>query len=137
MPGEEQSAFSGVEEEDKGCGAGGGWIVNTKDQQLALIEERKVEGCKLCGSKDSLHFHHVRSSDKSFSISKRTKLMTKERLQFELDKCVVLCRPCHMRVHRGHIGRGLLDLNDIPVNNEDYEEKDPYVLAVLLSMEGQ
>lgn len=50
--------------------------------------------CANCGSSESLEFDHIDPSLKSFNISSRKSLKSKE-FTDELDKCQLLCRPCH------------------------------------------
>jgi len=60
----------------------------------------KARGCTDCGTTEGkLHFHHVDPSTKLFSIALGAgrSLAT---LLAELDKCVVLCEPCHLERHR-------------------------------------
>lgn len=50
--------------------------------------------CAHCGSTESLEFDHIDPDLKSFNISARKSLGSKE-FRDELDKCQLLCRPCH------------------------------------------
>ncbi len=58
----------------------------------------KQNGCADCSEKDPivLEFDHMR--DKEFAISHMVKNCLKiERIQLEIDKCVVRCANCHRR----------------------------------------
>jgi len=58
--------------------------------------------CKICGYKrcfDAFDFHHVDESQKKFGISQDGLTRSWERVQKELDKCVLLCSNCHREVH--------------------------------------
>lgn len=60
--------------------------------------------CKLCGYKKSsraLSFHHKDPDQKDFGLSARGLTRSWEKIQKELDKCVLLCANCHMEVHEG------------------------------------
>ena len=50
--------------------------------------------CAHCGSTDRLEFDHVDPALKSFDISDNMTLNNPE-VRAELDKCQLLCRPCH------------------------------------------
>lgn len=63
------------------------------------IELMKSTGCVLCESKNKLHFHHIHPEDKQFGIVGYHGYRTIDILLEELNKCVILCPPCHMKVH--------------------------------------
>jgi hypothetical protein len=83
-------------------------------QTQRLVERRKIYKrkaveylggqCVDCGLRTEVvavyDFHHVRSDEKEMSIARMLK-MTKnwERIQEELDKCVLLCANCHRIRH--------------------------------------
>lgn len=50
--------------------------------------------CAQCGSIDSLEFDHIDPALKSFNINTRKSHRQKSYLE-ELDKCQLLCAPCH------------------------------------------
>ena len=50
--------------------------------------------CAHCGSTDRLEFDHVDPALKSFDISDNMTL-NNPKVRAELDKCQLLCRPCH------------------------------------------
>ena len=50
--------------------------------------------CAHCGSTDRLEFDHIDPALKSFDISDNMTLNNPE-VRAELDKCQLLCRPCH------------------------------------------
>ena len=54
-----------------------------------------------CGESDPelLTFHHVHREEKVEAINFFVKRCQKARLLNEIEKCVVLCRPCHDVVH--------------------------------------
>lgn len=60
--------------------------------------------CQVCGYNrynGALDFHHIDDLNKSFSISGRS--ISFERLQPELDKCILVCSNCHREIHGGLI----------------------------------
>lgn len=69
-----------------------------------LDKLKKSEECGRCGLKDHrvLDFHHKDGSSKSFSIANGVvNGMNIDRLQTEINKCVILCSNCHRIVHYG------------------------------------
>lgn len=62
--------------------------------------------CQICGYdkyQAAFDFHHLDPMGKDFNIS--AGLTSWERIQPELDKCVLLCSNCHREVHDGlHVG---------------------------------
>jgi predicted HNH restriction endonuclease len=74
--------------------------------------------CKYDKCPAAFDFHHTDPMEKDFNIS--AGLTSWERIQPELDKCVLLCSNCHREVHDGlHVGylddgydnRGMYDMS--------------------------
>lgn len=66
-----------------------------------LAEIRSVP-CKACGNSfhfSGMDFHHIDESSKSFSIQTNAANYSKEKLQEEIDKCIILCATCHRFYH--------------------------------------
>ena len=69
-----------------------------------MAREYKGGKCMICGYKKcqrALSFHHIDPSKKKFDLSSRGLTRSWERIQKEIDKCVLLCANCHMEVHEG------------------------------------
>lgn len=68
--------------------------------------------CSKCGYKDNiaaLDFHHINPEEKGFQVDMRRLSNTSmDKLQEELNKCVVLCARCHREIHNPEL-QGLLD----------------------------
>jgi 5-methylcytosine-specific restriction endonuclease McrA len=63
--------------------------------------EYKGGGCAICGyskCRPALIFHHINPADKGFTISSKY-CLSWERIQKELDKCILLCQNCHSEEH--------------------------------------
>ena len=63
------------------------------------------ERCIECGITDKavLVYHHIKPEDKLFGLGEyRKKIHTKEQVENEISKCVVLCHNCHMKYHQEH-----------------------------------
>jgi len=60
--------------------------------------------CAICGyhkCAQTLEFHHLAPNEKDFGISAKGYTRKWEKIQQELDKCVLLCANCHREVHEG------------------------------------
>ena len=71
------------------------------ERRTAAIE-RLGGQCAQCGSKDDLQLDHIDWRDKSFGVSKLWSC-SKERFDQEVEKCQVLCEPCHIEKSRTDI----------------------------------
>lgn len=63
----------------------------------------KGSQCCICGyskTEEALAFHHLDPAQKDFTIAGKYSLAW-NKLQAELDKCVLLCHNCHAEVHAG------------------------------------
>ena len=71
-----------------------------KERNLEYIKERKSCGCQKCGEKRFyvLDFHHIDPSIKDDSIN-HLRTGSIEKLQEEINKCIVLCSNCHREFH--------------------------------------
>lgn len=61
--------------------------------------------CKACGFskyKTALDIHHLDPSQKDDNFASM-RGWSWERIQKELDKCIILCRNCHSAVHNGEL----------------------------------
>jgi len=60
--------------------------------------------CKLCGYKKcqrALSFHHLDPTKKDFGLSARGLTRSWDKIKIELDKCILVCANCHMKIHEG------------------------------------
>ena len=60
--------------------------------------------CAICGYKRcsaALEFHHIKRGEKDFGLSSRGLTRSFDKIQKELDKCMMLCSNCHREVHAG------------------------------------
>ena len=90
------------------------WRVRTKLKSIVY----KGGSCISCGynrSVYSMHFHHIDPAEKDFKIAGSTRSW--ERIQKELDKCVLLCSNCHGEHHED-----ILDLHEHLHRNPTPEE---------------
>ena len=68
-------------------------------QHKKIMDKIKQE-CVICGQdKKTLHFHHINPKDKIFDIMTARHKDNIE-LTDEINKCIILCSSCHLKVHR-------------------------------------
>jgi len=75
-----------------------------------LDNYKKLKVCGFCGEKETycLDFHHVNPDEKESDIMSMVRnCYSIERMQREIDKCVLVCANCHRKVHHG-----LLNIKD-------------------------
>jgi predicted HNH restriction endonuclease len=73
-----------------------------KTRIMAL--EHKGGRCKICGYNrclEALEFHHLEKNGKDFGLSDRGYTRSWDKIQNEINKCVLLCSNCHREVHLG------------------------------------
>lgn len=79
-------------------------IVNARRKRISeMCFAYKGNKCIYCGydrCKRSLCFHHVDPKEKDFQISGNWGLKW-DRIQKELDKCILVCSNCHGEIHEG------------------------------------
>ena len=75
-----------------------------KKHCLKLSSLFYAQGCRICeeSTRCCLDAHHTAPTEKKFSIyqAKNGNVSRAEMIQ-ELEKCVCLCRNCHIKVHNG------------------------------------
>lgn len=84
-----------------------GYFVKFTTKSIAkkqkYVEDYKVAiGCGMCGEKHPacLELHHIDASKKEFTVSEMVhRSKTKEAIDREIEKCVVLCSNCHRKEH--------------------------------------
>lgn len=92
-----------------------------KNNMMNYKGKNCCENCGLCIS-FALDFHHVDPSLKIFklssaSYSERSRKDIKKKVESELDKCIVLCRNCHILEHVNEGLNEILDLVYYKINN--------------------
>lgn len=68
-----------------------------KNKRKELLKELLGGQCVGCGSESNLQFDHVIPEDKSFDIAGNNIELGLERMLIELQKCQLLCIPCHKK----------------------------------------
>lgn len=65
----------------------------------------ETQQCFTCGEIDSDLFdlHHIDPNKKDVNIADVKDTWAWDRLQTELDKCVVICCKCHRKIHAGKL----------------------------------
>jgi len=90
------------------------WYKKNKKHAMSKIKERKsklrlwikeykaILKCERCGQNHpaTIQFHHLDPSKKDFNISVAVKnSFSIEKIQEEINKCIVLCANCHCIEH--------------------------------------
>ena len=72
------------------------------ENRIYLSKVKAMAGCLLCGEKDPLviSFHHLDQSKQKQYISRMVS-NSRETINAEIDKCVILCINCNMKVKAG------------------------------------
>lgn len=78
---------------------------NKKQRNENKINAVQLKGgkCIICGYNkclDAFNFHHINPEEKLFTLSGSWHL-SKENINKEIEKCVLLCANCHAEVHNG------------------------------------
>lgn len=99
------------------------WYAKNKDRKRSVInkyqqrirqEGRELvnslkDSCIVCGETEKccLTFHHLNPLTKSFNLGDiSSRSTTKAKILEEVEKCVVLCFNCHMKLHVGLVSVG-------------------------------
>ena len=84
------------------------YLVMAVARRRKILRGRAVQykggKCISCGyyrCQAALDFHHVDTTQKEFGISMDGITRSWERVQKELDKCVLVCSNCHREIHAG------------------------------------
>lgn len=77
--------------------------VRNRDKKIKdwLQDYKKTLECEECGENHPacLDFHHIDPSQKSFSLGRINKFLSKQLIKDEIAKCRVLCSNCHRKKH--------------------------------------
>lgn len=77
-------------------------IANRARAQKNYILDKLGGKCKICGYnkfRNSLEAHHISPLGKDFALSKT--YLSREKLDKELSKCILVCSNCHREIHGG------------------------------------
>lgn len=68
-------------------------------------EWKAKQKCACCPESDPccLDLHHLDPAEKEAAVSDVMRFWSWERLTEEIDKCIVVCRNCHAKIHAGKI----------------------------------
>lgn len=79
-------------------------VISCRKKNKQRLVEYKGGKCIICGYNKcnrALEFHHLDRNNKSFSISNTN--IKYEKLQAEVDKCILVCSNCHCEIEDGLI----------------------------------
>lgn len=71
-----------------------------RKERRQYLEEYLGGKCVRCGTTERLDFDHIIPADKSYTIGSNITCFSLEELILEVDKCQLLCRPCHIQKGR-------------------------------------
>ncbi len=82
------------------------YLIQAVKRRRLKLKSKAVEykggKCELCGYNrelTALEFHHKDPSQKDFALSTRGLTRSWDKIQKELDKCILVCANCHREVH--------------------------------------
>ena len=75
-----------------------------KSQRNKILEYKATHPCVICGESDPcvLDFHHVDPNGKEFTVAEGMNY-TMERIMKEIEKCDIVCKNCHAKIHAGKL----------------------------------
>ena len=79
-------------------------VTKRRKKLREMAREYKGGKCEICGYRKcgrALSFHHINPKKKDFGLSSRGLTRSWDRIQKEIDKCILICANCHMEVHEG------------------------------------
>ena len=76
----------------------------SKRRKLLRLKAIEYKGgkcifCGYCKYEGALDFHHVNSDSKNFGLSEKGITRSWDKIQKELDKCILVCANCHRELH--------------------------------------
>ena len=71
-----------------------------RKERRQYLEEYLGGKCVRCGTTERLEFDHIKPENKSYTIACNITSFSLEELILEVDKCQLLCRPCHIEKSR-------------------------------------
>lgn len=74
------------------------YVLERYHKIIQEAKEKKGNKCVECSTCENLHFDHIDTSDKNFTIAKLWSL-NEEARETELKKCQLLCVDCHKKKH--------------------------------------
>ena len=66
-----------------------------RDKRRAYCREYLGGKCVVCGTTHNLQFDHIKREEKKYNITEKISIKF-DNLKEELDKCQLLCAPCHL-----------------------------------------
>ena len=75
------------------------------EKQEKINKYKTESGCYICGYNEHavcLDLHHYEDTEKENNVSRMvTQNYSWDKIQKEIDKCIVLCAMCHRKLHAG------------------------------------
>lgn len=80
--------------------------IDSREKLKAIVNTIKIKyKCYFCKEScpECLQFHHLNEMEKDWEVSQLTVAKSKERLFTEINKCLVVCANCHLKIHHNLI----------------------------------
>src|SRR5665213_1111269 len=80
------------------------WVIQNRRKKKEELIQAFGGRCKVCGYSKyagSLDFHHVDPRTKTFALSVKGLSYSRASLLKEAEKCVLVCKNCHMEIEAG------------------------------------
>lgn len=79
-------------------------VAKRRKKVREMAVQYKGGKCIFCGynrCSQALDFHHINSAGKDFGISDKGYTRSWQKVEEEIDKCVLVCANCHRELHVG------------------------------------
>lgn len=113
--------------EDKGSSNMAQYMEKRRTERNAWAMAYLGGKCAWCGSTERLQYDHIDRKTKSFTISPRGFDVGFAKFKVEIDKCQLLCFPCHVEKSRQEISEMMKEKYE----DQEYREKQGEFLRSL------
>jgi hypothetical protein len=96
------------------------WKARIIEKRKWVWDYKSTHPCSECNEPDPvvLQFHHVEKKAESIAAAVASHAWSLDRVRDEIDKCIVLCAHCHLRLH--HAERVAMKVDEIGVTTKGH-----------------